>query len=179
MGIQTLSDPGQEVRKAWLPISTQVLTDELAKALNLEGTTGVRVTQVYANSAAEKAGLKVGDVITAVDDTAVEASQVEDVEVLPALIRQYKIGSIADLTVFRRGVKIHIKVTLPESPRQFQELKKYTDTTYEFSGRDIAFQDRVQEHWTDAQSGVMTESVSEGGWAALGGSENRRSHHGH
>ena len=31
-----------------------------------------------------------GDVITAVDDTAIEASQVEDVEVLPALIRQYK-----------------------------------------------------------------------------------------
>ncbi len=169
VGVQEVSDPGQEVHKAWLPISTQVLTDELANALNLAGQTGVRVTQVFAHSAAEAAGLHVGDVITAVDDTAIEASQVEDVEVLPTMIRQYKIGSNVALTVYRHGEKLTLHITLPESPRQFRELGKYSDATYDFSVRDIAFQDRVLAHWDDTQAGVMTESVSEGGWAALGG----------
>jgi len=169
VGMQEVSDPGQEVHKAWLPVSTQVLTDELAKALHLDGRTGVRVTQVYAHSAADTAGLRVGDVITAVDDTAIEASQVEDVEVLPALLRQYKIGSKILLTVYRQGEKLTLTVSLPESPRQFRELSKYTDTVYDFSVRDIAFKDRVRAHWDDTQTGVMTEAVSEGGWAALGG----------
>lgn len=169
VGLQELHDPGQEVRKAWLPIGMQVLTEELAKALNLEGRTGVRVTQVYPNSAAEKAGLQVGDIIVAVDDTAIEASQPEDVEVLPTMIRQYKIGSTVALTVFRKGQKSTLKVKLPESPRQFQELKKYADANYDFSVRDISFRDRVQEHWSETQPGVVTESVNDGGWAALGG----------
>lgn len=169
VGVQPMRDPGQDVHKAWLPVGTQVLTDELAKALQLDGHTGVRVTQVYAHSAAEAAGLRVGDVITAVDDTAIEASQVEDTEVLPTLIRQYKIGSTVALTVYRHGEKLTLSMKLPESPRQFRELSKYADITYDFSVRDIAFQDRVREHWDDTQMGVVTESVSEGGWAALGG----------
>ncbi len=153
IGLPEMSDPGLEVHKAWLPIGTQVLTDELATALHLDGHSGVRVTQVYAHSAADTAGLRVGDVITAVDDTAIEASQVEDVEVLPALIRQYKIGSTVALTVYRHGEKLTLPVTLPESPRQSRELRKYTDAIYDFSVRDIAFQDRIQEHWDAAQRG--------------------------
>jgi len=169
IGAQEIRDPGQEVRKAWLPISMQVLTEELAKALNLEGRSGVRVTEVYPDSAAEKAGLHVGDVITAVDDTPIEASQVEDVEVLPTMIRQYKIGSTVALTVYRNGEKKTLSVTLPASPRQFSELKKYADTSYDFSVRDLAFLDRMKQHWAETQPGVLTESVSDGGWASLGG----------
>ncbi len=169
IGVQEVSDPGAEIPYAWLPISTQVLTGELAKALNLAGHTGVRVTQVYAHSNAESAGLRVGDVISAVDDTPIEASQVEDTQVLPAMIRQYKIGSTAALTVYHHGQKQTINVKLPESPRQFEELKKYTDASYDFSVRDIAFQDRIRERWSDAQTGVLAESVGDGSWAALGG----------
>ena len=42
-----LEDPGLEARKAWVPVSVQVLTHELADRLNMSGKTGVRVTRVF------------------------------------------------------------------------------------------------------------------------------------
>ena len=66
VGRAGLEDPGLEARKAWVPVSVQVLTRELADKLGLGEATGVRVTQVL-GSAASRRGLKVGDVITAVD----------------------------------------------------------------------------------------------------------------
>ncbi len=79
-------------RKPWASVATQVLTEDLADALQLKGKHGVRIIEAFKDKAAEKAGIKVGDIITAVDDTAVEASQPEDREVFATMIRQYDIG---------------------------------------------------------------------------------------
>ena len=46
VGEAGLEDPGLEARKAWVPVSVQVLTRELADKLGLGEATGVRVTQV-------------------------------------------------------------------------------------------------------------------------------------
>ena len=88
-----------------MPISVQVLTRELAERLGPAGRTGVRVTRVFGGSA-EAAGLKVGDVITALDGNPLEASQPSDAELFATLIRQYKIGSTAKLTIVRDGKPI-------------------------------------------------------------------------
>lgn len=52
-------------------VSTQQLTDQLADFFGVKGG-GVLITSVNENSPAAKAGLKAGDVITAVDDEKVE-----------------------------------------------------------------------------------------------------------
>ena len=62
VGIRDLNDPGLEVKKAWLPIETQVLTRDIAKALNTPDRKGFRVIQVFSDSTAEKAGLLEGDI---------------------------------------------------------------------------------------------------------------------
>ncbi len=95
-------DASVEVARPYLPVSTQVLVRELAQALKLpEGAKGVRVTQVHPGSVAEKAGLKVGDIVAALDGIEVEAAQPEDSDVFPAMIRQYKIGATAKLMIVR------------------------------------------------------------------------------
>ena len=48
-------------------------------------------------------GSKVGDVITALDGNPLEASQPSDADLFATLIRQYKIGSTAKLTIVRDG----------------------------------------------------------------------------
>lgn len=159
---------GREVRRPWLPVTTQVLTDDLAKALNLEGRTGVRVTQVYPDSAASKAGVQVGDIITAIDGARVEASRSEDSGVLAAMIRKYKSGAAVKLTVLRDQTEQQISVELPEAPKPSRELKKYEDINYEFTARDIGFTDRVHNNLAADQGGAIIESIGEGGWAALG-----------
>jgi serine protease Do len=167
LGRAGLEDPGLETRKAWVPISVQVLTRELAERMSLTGKTGVRITRVFGGSA-EAAGLKVGDVITALDGNPLEASQPSDTELFATMIRQYKIGSIAALTVLRDGKEISLPVKLDTSPRLPREMKKYEDPNFEFRVRDIAAADRVSARLPTDQTGVLVDAVREGGWAALG-----------
>jgi serine protease Do len=168
VGTKNLEDPGREVRKAYLPIEMQVITRDIAEALGVGERTGVRVTQVYPESAAEKAGLKVGDLIVALDGEEIPASQPEDTEVLPAMIRQYKIGMTAELSVLRGKKEMTIPVVLEESPALQREMRKYRNDDFEFTVRDLAFRDRVKKSLDKDVIGVYVEEINRGGWAALG-----------
>jgi serine protease Do len=168
VGIQELKDPGLEVKKAWLPLETQVITRDLAKHLGDEDLTGFRVTRVYSGSTAEQAGVQVGDLILAVDGMDLEASAPEDYEELPVLVRQYKIGSSAELSVRRGDEKKTIAVELVEAPKLSREMKKYRDDNFEFTVRDITFFDRAREEWEEGKTGVLVEEIQSGSWAALG-----------
>ena len=167
LGRPGLEDPGLEARKAWVPVSVQVLTRELAERLKLSGRTGVRVTRVF-GGAADASGLKVGDVITELDGNPVEASQPSDADLFATLIRQYKIGSTAKLTIVRDGKAMDLAVKLDTSPRLPREMKKYEDPSFEFRVRDIAAADRISSRLPADQTGVLVDAVREGGWAALG-----------
>jgi serine protease Do len=166
VGLAGLEDPGLEARKAWVPVSVQVMTRELADKLGLGEATGVRVTQVLGSSASS-AGLKVGDVITAVDGDPVQASQPSDADVFATMIRQYKIGTTVELSVLRGKAPEKLKVMLETSPRLPREMKKYEDPSFEFRVRDIAAADRLEEGLAADQRGVLVDAVREGGWAAL------------
>ncbi|MEN6371927.1 MAG: PDZ domain-containing protein [Armatimonadota bacterium] len=168
VGIKSIEDPGREVRKAYLPIGMQVITKDIADALGIGDRTGVRVTQVYPNSSASKAGLKIGDLIVALDGEEIPASQPEDTEVLPAMIRQYKVGTNADLTVIRGKDEMKVTVQLEESPPLPREMKKYRDDNFEFTVRDITQKDRIRQNLEKDVIGVYVDEISQGGWASLG-----------
>lgn len=167
VGRAGLEDPGLETRKAWVPVSVQVLTPQLADKLGVSGRTGVRVTRVLAG-AATTAGLRVGDIITKLDDAAVEASQPSDEDLFSTMVRQYKIGSVVKLGVLREGKEQTVSVKLDAAPRLPREMKKYEDPNFEFRVRDVTAADQSEKSWTEGQPGVLVEAVREGGWAALG-----------
>jgi len=167
LGPSEQEDRSPEVRKAWFPAAVQVFTRDLAEAMNLPGKKGVLVTQVYPGSAAEKAGFKLGDVLTHLDGMAIDASQPEDAGVFPALVRKYKIGTKADLTVLRDGQELKLSMELPPAPVPPRELRKHKDEVFEFTARDLAFEDKMREKWREEQQGVYVEAVERAGWAAL------------
>ncbi len=169
VGIREMPEPGREVQKAWLPVNTQVITRELAKQLGDEKLKGFRVTQVFKGTSADVAGLKVGDLIYAVDGQALEANAPEDFEELETLIRQYKIGTTAEFNIKRDGKKQTIAVDLSRSPRVRREMKEYEDLYFEFTVRDITFMDRVDDSIDKETKGVLVDDVKSGGWATLGG----------
>jgi serine protease Do len=165
LGGSALDDPGREATKAWLPVNTQVVTPELAEMLKVKGRSGFRVTKLLNGST--DTGLKVGDVIVAVNGDPLQASQPSDADLLAATIRQYRIGSDVQLTVLRGREETKLSVKLGSSPRLPREMKKYDDETFEFRVRDVSPVDRERSGWPEGE-GVLVESVTEGGWAALG-----------
>jgi len=168
VGLKELEDPGLEAQKAWLPVATQAITRDMAEQLGNPNMDGVRVTQVYTNSTAETAGLKVGDLILALDGDPIPASQPGDEEVLNTMVRQYKIGTTATLTVQRAAEKLSLPAELVRSPKLEREMKKYRDDDFEFTVREMTFFDKVREEWPQARPGALVTDVKEGGWAALG-----------
>ncbi|MBI2841514.1 MAG: PDZ domain-containing protein [Acidobacteria bacterium] len=156
-----------EAQKAWFPAGTQVLTAPLAEALGLSGKAGVRVTQVYPGTAVEAAGIQVGDIVLAIDGEPIPATQPEDVQVLPAMVRQRKIGSKAELTIVRAGKELEVEIELPARPPEGKELPDYKNEPFEFTVREIAFKDRVENQWPAEVEGALVSSVETGGWAAL------------
>src|SRR5207245_139635 len=120
------------------------------------------------NTTAEKAGLRPGDFITAVDDQKLTASGPEHEEELAALIRQYDVGAKVELTLLRDKAAVKIPVELARSPKLKREMKKYRNEDFEFTARDIAFFDIAEEQWRLDQRGALVEEVKPGSWAELG-----------
>ena len=167
-GVRDLSDPALEVKKAWLPVDTQVLTRDIANALGVADRNGFRIIQVYKESTAEKAGLQEGDIIFRVDEEPLTASEPEHYEELPALIRNYRVGSVVKLGLLREGQEIEKDVELILAPKMPREMQKYRDDNFEFTARDTAFIDDATEQWDDGVSGVLVDEVVSGGWASIG-----------
>lgn len=72
---------------------------------------GAQIRTVSENTPAQKAGLKPGDVITAVND-----ERVDSAESLVAHIREYAVGDTVRLTVLRDGASQEISATLAAAP---------------------------------------------------------------
>ncbi|HZV02473.1 MAG TPA: PDZ domain-containing protein, partial [Planctomycetota bacterium] len=138
VGVKKPQEPTPEAKRAWIGLETQVLSKKLAAALNMKGKKGVRISEVYPDTAAEKAGFQVGDVITHVGDQVVEASEPHDADVFYEMVRQYKVGSEAEFTVVRGGQKVTVTATLEAAPKPERELKEYEDTVLEFKARDVS-----------------------------------------
>ena len=167
VGIRAPQEPPQEARRGWLPVATQVLSPKLATALGYKGRKGARVTQILPDG--DASGLRVGDVVTKVDDALVEASEPQDADVFDALLRAYKPDSKAVLAVLRDGKPMEITVTLKEAPRVENELRVYEDVALEFRARDISYLDRVKRRWAKETTGALVSQVDPGGWASVGG----------
>lgn len=156
-------DQGFEARKAWLPVDYQVVTKEIAGAMGMPDVKGVRITRIYSG----KAGLKAGDIITALDGEAVNVSTPDDKEVFQEMMRGHAVGSSGQAEVLRDGKRLKIPVVYEESPLLPEDMKKYTDPKFELCVRNVAFKDSVDEGWSEGQKGVLVESEEEGGLAAL------------
>lgn len=97
------------VRRGMLGINIQNITTETAQALDLKDTSGVLVSNVRSGSAADKAGVKRGDIITAIN-----GEKIEDSNILRNKIAGTMPGTEMKLTVQRSGQTHELTATLDE-----------------------------------------------------------------
>ena len=98
-----------KVRRGQLGITVVKLNSEPAKALGIKETKGVGVAQVQAGSAADRAGLRKGDVITSFNGV-----EMTDPNVFRNLVASTAPGTDVSLTVIRDGREQQIRAELGE-----------------------------------------------------------------
>ena len=98
-----------EVRRGWLGVRIQTITDELAEGLRLSEPSGALVASVTEGGPAEKAGITQGDVILKFN-----GRKVPDMRRLPRMVAETPIGKAVDVVVLRKGKEMSFKVTLGE-----------------------------------------------------------------
>jgi Do/DeqQ family serine protease len=142
-----------EVRRGVLGVNIQTLTPDIAESMGLANTQGALVSQVVDGSAAEKAGIKAGDVITAVN-----GKPVKDAAALRNSIGLLRIGDKVDISLVRDGKPRRVTATIGE--RDTAETAAEAGMHKGLEGAELA----------DAQGGgVLVRSVANGSPAAQRG----------
>jgi S1-C subfamily serine protease len=100
-----------KVRRGMLGVTIQSVDADLASSLNLPAARGAIVTSVAAGGPAERAGIKRGDVITAVNN-----QPIADNNMLRNQVASLGPNSSASVTVLRNGREQNVQVTLAELP---------------------------------------------------------------
>jgi Do/DeqQ family serine protease len=134
------------VRRGMLGVNIQNISEETAKALDLKDTRGVLVSNVRPGSAAEKAGVKRGDIILSINGEATEDSNTLRNKVAGTLP-----GSDIKLTVSRDGTQQEFTAKLDEfevegtKPTDKKEEEKKTEQSNENGKLGLSLQPLTPE----------------------------------
>jgi serine protease Do len=156
------------VTRGWLGVQVQPVTAAIADSLGLKKAEGALVDQPQTNSPAAKAGIKAGDIITAVNGT-----PIKDARALAQQIARATPGSSAKLTVIRDGTTETIEVMLATMPKQQQDANaqprqqvKQQPSSEQRLGMNLA---PAQELEGTGKQGVVVVGVDPSGPAAQNG----------
>jgi serine protease Do len=100
------------VARGMIGVQIQNVDRAMAQSLNLPRSGGALVNKINSGSAAEKADVRVGDVIIAFNDREIEQSSD-----LPPLVGNTKPGTTAQLKIFREGKTMSVPVLIGELPQ--------------------------------------------------------------
>jgi len=100
------------VTRGWIGAAVQELTPELAESFKLGDIKGVLITEIIRNSPAEQAGVRRGDILTAIDGKPIESwsAMLETVANLPP-------GKIVIVKLMRDGEAISLKLKIGKRPK--------------------------------------------------------------
>ena len=129
--VKDIMTNGYVTTKAYMGITPQTMTAQMAQQYRYDVTEGVFVCSVDPDSAAAKAGLKLGDVITKMDD-----KDIASYEDLVAAKKSYSAGDTVTLTVYREGKTIEVELTFDAAPEttETSSSDQSTDNSYNSNG---------------------------------------------
>ncbi len=110
--VEDIMTNGYVTNKPYLGISAGTLTSTMAQQYRYSISEGVFVYSVEDGSAAAKAGLKMGDVITRIGDKTI--TSYED---LVAAKKSYSAGDTATFTIYRQGSTMTVDLTFDATPQ--------------------------------------------------------------
>ncbi len=156
------------VRRPQLGVQIQSVSEADAEVYHLPSISGAEVVVVQADSPAAKAGMQLGDVVVAVD-----GQTVKDATSLTTSLAQHQPGEKVTLTIYRKGQKRDVTVTLGAFENGEQTASKPAErhAVEEALGFRVEAltPDTARELGIDRSSGVVISNVAPLGGAAEGG----------
>ncbi|MGE3623368.1 MAG: DegQ family serine endoprotease [Bdellovibrionales bacterium] len=106
--VEQLKDHGH-IRRGWLGVRIQMVTQDIAESLGLDRTRGALVSSVTPDGPAAEGGLQPGDVIVTFD-----GREVREMRRLPLMVAETEVGKTVDVVVFRKKAMKTLKVKIGE-----------------------------------------------------------------
>jgi len=96
-----------ELRRGWLGVRIQTVTDEIAESLNIKPARGALIAGVEEKGPAKPAGIEPGDVVIKFDD-----KDIKEPKDLSRVVADTAVGKEVDVVLIRKGLEETHKVTL-------------------------------------------------------------------
>ena len=142
--ITDIMENGAVTDKAYMAITAGTMNEQMAAQFNIDVTEGVFVYSVVEGGAGEKAGLRLGDVITKMGDKTLTSRQD-----LSAAMKGYRAGDTVTLTVYRGGQYIEVELTFDAQPQNTGSEEDNTQSSGNNGGNGGSGQ--MPGHWENWQ----------------------------
>ncbi|MBM3485793.1 MAG: Do family serine endopeptidase [Alphaproteobacteria bacterium] len=124
---------GGKPRRPWMALAGQDVTADIASSLSLPRPLGLLVNDVFPGGPAARAGIRVGDVIVAVN-----GREVADGASFRFRIATLPLGSAADVAVVRAGAERRLAMALEAAPETPPRATAELDGRHPFAGATVA-----------------------------------------
>ncbi|MDF1548232.1 MAG: Do family serine endopeptidase [Bacteroidales bacterium] len=145
------------VQRGVLGIMIRSVDGNLAKEKELDVTEGVYVDSLFENSAAEKAGIKIGDVITSIDGEKVNSSPH-----LQEIIANHRPGDKINVVVDRGGKEKSLEVILKNRSGSTDVVKKENKAVLDILGCELKALDSKTAKKLGIEGGVQITKLNDG-----------------
>ena len=151
--VKDLTEFGK-VQRGYLGMSIAEVNEKIAKELKLKNNDGVLITDINADFAADKAGLKVKDIIIKIEDT-----ETENIAALQEKVAEYRPGDKIKFYFIRNGEKKELDVTLTNADGsiEFTKVESIATLGATFEKLSLKSQERL-----NVKGGVIVKSITSG-----------------
>ncbi len=158
--VQTAESGGSQFNRPYIGATFEPVSPEIAESLGMDRPAGALVTKLVRGGAAERGGLKVGDVVLKMDGFAVEHP-----DALGYRLSTKGIGKVAQMEVLSRNQRRLVKVTLERAPAPSPADDREIGGNNPFAGlvvSNLSPQLAEQLRMTPERQGVVVTRVKRG-----------------